>query len=164
MLAEAYRQMGYQAESGPWRDIYLSGAAELIAGKVKEQFLKINSKAFLQEVPPIEFMKALSVTLDAEKAEGEALKLNILFTERNQNFVLTIRNSVMHYQDAPFDSTADTSIKITQAMFVDVLVGEVGITDIITSDQLSIEGSTLKLLRFFSLLGESNDDFNIVLP
>ena len=70
----------------------------------------------------------------------------------------------MHYKDAPFDSTADTSIKITQAMFVDVLVGEVGITDIITSDQLSIEGSTLKLLRFFSLLGESNDDFNIVLP
>ena len=70
----------------------------------------------------------------------------------------------MHYQDAPFDSTADTSIKITQAMFVDVLVGEVGITDIITSDQLSIEGSTLKLLRFFSLLGESNDSFNIVLP
>jgi alkyl sulfatase BDS1-like metallo-beta-lactamase superfamily hydrolase len=40
----------------------------------------------------------------------------------------------------------------------------VGITDIITSDQLSIEGSTLKLLTFFSLLGESNDDFNIVLP
>jgi hypothetical protein len=43
-------------------------------------------------------------------------------------------------------------------------VGEVGITDIITSDQLSIEGSTLKLLAFFSLLGESNDDFTIVLP
>ena len=70
----------------------------------------------------------------------------------------------MYYQDTPFDSTADASIRITQAMFVDLLVGEVGITDIITSDQLSIEGSTLKLLTFFSLLGESNDDFNIVLP
>jgi alkyl sulfatase BDS1-like metallo-beta-lactamase superfamily hydrolase len=164
MLAEAYRQMGYQAESGPWRDIYLSGAAELIAGKVKEQFLKVNSKAFLQEVPLLEFMKALSVNLDAEKAAGKAITLNVLFTEREQNFVLTIRNSVMYYQDAPFDSTADASIRITQAMFVDLLVGEVGITDIITSDQLSIEGSTLKLLTFFSLLGESNDDFNIVLP
>ena len=164
MLAEAYRQMGYQAESGPWRDIYLSGAAELIAGKVKEQFLKVNSKAFLQEVPLLEFMKALSVNLDAEKAAGKAITLNVLFTEREQNFVLTIRNSVMYYQDGPFDSTADASIRITQAMFVDLLVGEVGITDIITSDQLSIEGSTLKLLTFFSLLGESNDDFNIVLP
>ena len=36
MLAEAYRQMAYQAESGPWRDIYLSGAVELISGKVKK--------------------------------------------------------------------------------------------------------------------------------
>jgi len=142
----------------------LSGAAELIAGKVKEQFLKVNSKAFLQEVPLSEFMKALSVNLDAEKAVGKAITLNVLFTEREQNFVLTIRNSVMYYQDTPFDSTADASIRITQAMFVDLLVGEVGITDIITSDQLSIEGSTLKLLTFFSLLGESNDDFNIVLP
>ena len=163
MLAEAYRQMGYQAESGPWRDIYLSGAAELITGKVKEQFLKVNSKAFLQEVPLLEFMKALSVNLDAEKAAGKAITLNVLFTEREQNFVLTIRNSVMYYQDTPFDSNADASIRITQAMFVDLLVGEVGITDIITSDQLSIEGSTLKLLTFFSLLGESNDDFNICL-
>ena len=164
MLAEAYRQMGYQAESGPWRDIYLSGAAELITGTVKEQFLKVNSKAFLQEVPLEEFMTALSVNLDAVKAEGKVLRLNILFTERDQNFVLTLRNSVMYHREAAFDETADASIKITQAMFVDILVGEVGISDIITSDQLAIEGSTLKLLTFFSLMGESNDDFQIVLP
>jgi alkyl sulfatase BDS1-like metallo-beta-lactamase superfamily hydrolase len=164
MLAEAYRQMGYQSESGPWRDIYLSGAAELISGTVKEQFLKVNSKAFLQEVPLEEFMKALSVNLDAVKAEGKVLRLNILFTERDQNFVLTLRNSVMYYREAAFDKEADASVKITQAMFVDILVGEVGISDMITSDQLSIDGSTLKLLTFFSLMGESNDNFNIVLP
>lgn len=164
MLAEAYRQMGYQAESGPWRDIYLSGAAELITGTVKEQFLKVNSKAFLQEVPLEEFMTALSVNLDAVKAEGKVLRLNILFTERDQNFVLTLRNSVMYHREAAFDETADASIKITQAMFVDILVDEVGISDMITSDQLAIEGSTLKLLTFFSLMGESNDDFQIVLP
>jgi len=109
-------------------------------------------------------MKALSVTLDAEKAEGEALKLNILFTERDQNFVLTIRNSVMYYRETTFDKTADASIKITQKMFVGILVGQVDITEIITSEQLDIEGSALKLVKFFSLLGESNDDFNIVLP
>ena len=30
--AEAFRQMGYQAESGPWRNNYLSGAQELLLG------------------------------------------------------------------------------------------------------------------------------------
>ena len=164
MLAEAYRQMGYQAESAPWRDIYLSGAAELISGRVQKRYSKTSSKAFLQEVPLLEFMKALSVTLDAEKAEGEELALNILFTERNQNFVLTIRNSVMYYREAAYDETADASIKISQKLFVGILVGEVDIMEIITSDQLSIEGSLLKLVKFFSLLGESSDEFNIVLP
>jgi alkyl sulfatase BDS1-like metallo-beta-lactamase superfamily hydrolase len=164
MLAEAYRQMGYQAESAPWRDIYLSGAAELISGRVQKRYSKTSSKAFLQEVPLLQFMKALSVTLDAEKAEGEELALNILFTERNQNFVLTIRNSVMYYREAAYDETADASIKISQKLFVGILVGEVDIMEIITSDQLSIEGSVLKLVKFFSLLGESSEEFNIVLP
>jgi len=104
------------------------------------------------------------VKLDAEKAEGESLKLNVLFTERDQNFVLTVRNSVMYYREADFDEAADTSIKITQNMFVGILIGQVNISDIIGSDELSIEGSKLKLVKFFSLLGESNDDFNIVLP
>jgi alkyl sulfatase BDS1-like metallo-beta-lactamase superfamily hydrolase len=156
--------MGYQAESAPWRDIYLSGAAELISGRVQKRYSKTSSKAFLQEVPLLQFMKALSVTLDAEKAEGEELALNILFTERNQNFVLTIRNSVMYYREAAYDETADASIKISQKLFVGILVGEVDIMEIITSDQLSIEGSVLKLVKFFSLLGESSEEFNIVLP
>ncbi len=29
LLASTYDQLGYQAESGPWRDVYLSGAYEL---------------------------------------------------------------------------------------------------------------------------------------
>ncbi|HIG66881.1 MAG TPA: MBL fold metallo-hydrolase [Porticoccaceae bacterium] len=164
MLAEAYRQMAYQAESGPWRDIYLSGATELISGKVKKGYSKTGSQAFLQEVPLLQFMKALSVQLDAGKAEGESLKLNVLFTERKQNFVLTIRNSVMYYREAPIDDTADVTINTTQKMFVGILVGQVGIKDMIASDHLSVNGSMLKLLKFFSLLGESNEDFQIVFP
>lgn len=32
LLADAYEQLGYQAESGPWRNFYLSGAKELRFG------------------------------------------------------------------------------------------------------------------------------------
>lgn len=32
LLANVYDQLGYQAESGPWRDFYLSGAYELRHG------------------------------------------------------------------------------------------------------------------------------------
>ncbi|MDG1812568.1 MAG: alkyl sulfatase dimerization domain-containing protein [Porticoccaceae bacterium] len=164
MLAEAYRQMGYQAESGPWRDIYLSGAKELSEGTADENLSVYLAQDFMLQVPMIEFMKALSVTLDADKAEGERLKINILFTELEQNFVLSIRNSVMHYRELPTDPSADASIAISGNLFFQIMMKQVGITDLLTSEELEVEGSVLKLIKFFSLLGESNDNFNIVTP
>ena len=164
MLAYAYRQLGYQAESGPWRDIYLSWALEL-QSEIREQFYDPGlARAFVQQVPLMQFMKALSVRLDAEKAEAELLVINVLFTDQQQNFVLTVRNSVLHYQQLPAANNADASIALTKNLFVDLLLGQVGIQQLLTTDELQVDGSVLKLLKFFSLLGESNDNFNIVTP
>ena len=164
MLAEAYRQMAYQAESGPWRDIYLSAALELIRGSVEVNNVAMSSKAFLEQVPLKEFMKALTVKLDAEKAEGVQLKVNLLFSDNNTNFVLTVRNSVMYFKQLPADSSADVTLSLTQKLFVEILLGETGIKSLISDDELSVDGSVLKLIKFFSLLGAAQDDFNIVLP
>ncbi|MDG1819129.1 MAG: alkyl sulfatase dimerization domain-containing protein [Porticoccaceae bacterium] len=164
MLAEAYRQMAYQAESGPWRDIYLSAALELIRGSVEVNNVAMSSKAFLEQVPLKEFMKALTVKLDAEKAEGVQLKVNLLFSDSNTNFVLTVRNSVMYFKQLPADSSADVTLSLTQKLFVEILLGETGIKSLISDDELSVDGSVLKLIKFFSLLGAAQDDFNIVLP
>ena len=164
LLAAAHRQLGYQAESGPWRDIYLSAALELESGTSEQYYDPVLNKAFVQQVPLMEFMKALSVRLDAEKAEGQRLVINVLFTDQQQNFVLTVRNSVMHYHQLPAAPDADASIAVTKDLFVDLLLGQVGIQQLVTTDELQIDGSVLKLLKFFSLLGDSNDNFNIVTP
>ena len=164
LLAAAHRQLGYQAESGPWRDIYLSAAHELESGTSEQYYDLALNKAFLQQVPAIQFMKALSVRLDADKAEGERLVINVLFTDQQQNFVLTVRNSVMYYQQLPAAPNADASIAVSKDLFVDLLVGQVGIQQLLTTDELEVDGSVLKLLKFFSLLGKNNDNFNIVTP
>ena len=164
MLAEAYRQMAYQAESGPWRDIYLTGAKELSEGIINQASAVFSAKEFFLQVPLIEFMKALSVTLDAEKAEGQRLKINVSFRELDQNFVLSIRNSVMYYRELPADESADASITIGRELFFQIMMKQVGIFDLVGSEDLQVEGSILKLVKFFSLLGESNDNFNIVTP
>jgi alkyl sulfatase BDS1-like metallo-beta-lactamase superfamily hydrolase len=163
-LAQAHRQLGYQAESGPWRDIYLSAAQELESGTAEQYYDPVLNKAFVQQVPLAEFMKALSVRLHAEKAEGERLAINVLFTDQQQNFVLTVRNSVMYYQQLPAAPNADASIAVSKDLFVDLLLGQVGIQELLTTDELQVDGSVLKLLKFFSLLDGSNNNFNIVTP
>ena len=106
----------------------------------------------------IEFMKALSVTLDADKAEGERLKINILFTELEQNFVLSIRNSVMHYRELPTDPSADASIAISGNLFFQIMMKQVGITDLLTSEELSFDSpsSEKNLINLSTLPSTSN--------
>jgi alkyl sulfatase BDS1-like metallo-beta-lactamase superfamily hydrolase len=164
LLADAYRQMAFQAESGPWRDIYLSAAQELRAGKGEQRYDPVFAKAFVEQVPLLQFMKALSVRLNAEKAEGENMVINVLFTDQQQNFVLTVRNSVMHYKELPPAADADASISISKKLFVEILLGQTGVQQLLSTEELKVDGSLLKLLKFFSLLGESNDNFNIVTP
>ena len=59
---------------------------------------------------------------------------------------------------------ADASIDITHALFVQMLTGGAGASDILFSDDISIEGSKLGLVNFFALLDTPEASFNIVTP
>ena len=115
MLAEAYRQMAYQAEAGPWRDIYLSGAHDLQGGAKIVRYDAAASKAFLQQVP----LGTIYESPVGDGWMGKRLRVRrcrlILPSpmsrgEVNNNFVMTIRNSVMHYRRVPKDETADATL------------------------------------------------------
>ena len=139
------------------------GVDELENGPPKMRSVA-SSAAFLNEVPLLEFMKALSVKLDADKAEGEPLVINIRFSDLDQNVVLQVRNSVLYYREAATDPKADASLTLTKSMFLGLVGGQVSVLDMIKSDALKVDGSVLRLITFFSLLGASNDSFNIVTP
>lgn len=164
LLAKSYQQMAYQAESGPWRDVYLTAAYELLNGGPDAGVNMKDAVEFLREVPVAEFIKALTVQLDAEKAEGQQLTVNLVFTDIEESFVLNVSNSVLHYQQAEPVESADATLRLSHDLFIDMLVGDAGVKEMLTSDQLSVEGSTLKLLKFFSMLGKAPGDFNIVEP
>ena len=164
LLAESYRQLGYQAESGPWRDIYLSAAKELQQGnQYRAQDLRLARK-FLRKVPLKEFMKTIAVRLDSNKAAGKEYKLNVHFPEENTNFVLWLRNSVLHYRKNHRDETADASISVGHDFFIDLMLGEVGLTNLLLSDKLTIEGNRIIIIELLAMLDSGDDSFNIVTP
>tara|TARA_R110000850_G_scaffold207038_3_gene333281 strand:+ start:545 stop:796 length:252 start_codon:yes stop_codon:yes gene_type:complete len=81
-----------------------------------------------------------------------------------ESYLLKIKNSVLHHQKATKNTKADASLNITHALFVDLMVGEAGLSETIFSDDLSIEGSKLDLVRFFSIFDKPKGTFNIVTP
>jgi alkyl sulfatase BDS1-like metallo-beta-lactamase superfamily hydrolase len=164
LLARAYDQLGYQAESGVWRSAYLTAAQELRHGTPKQDMDLAKAYELLKRTPPSLFFDSMAVRLDGPAASGKTMMLNVVFTDIGQSFVLTLKNSVLHHRAAPPDPGADVTLEITHDLFVRMLTGLAGLKETLFSDQLTVRGSRLDLLNFLRLLDRPRGDFNIVTP
>jgi alkyl sulfatase BDS1-like metallo-beta-lactamase superfamily hydrolase len=164
LLAKVYDQLGYQAESAPWRDFYLTGAMELRYGKATEGINPAVMKEVLMETPVTNFFDSMSVRLIDTKAEGKTTSIKVTFTDLKESYLLTVNNSVMHHKKVNSDANADATLKLTKPLFVKIIIGEAGLKETLFGDELSIEGSKLDLIGFFSMLDQPKGTFNIVTP
>jgi len=164
LLAATYDQLGYQAESGPWRDVYLTAARELRHG-TPDQGIEISLMAdILRETPIPRFFDSMAVRLNGPDAEDVALSVNIIFTDLDESYLLDIENAVLHHRPSEPGMEADATLRLTHDLFVQMLIGQAGLKDTLFSDELEVDGSILDLLRFFSLFDNPTGVFNIVTP
>ena len=164
LLAATYDQLGYQAESGPWRDVYLSAALELREGPPEVGLNVAMMEDVLRQTPVRRFFDSMAVRLDGPAADGVALSVKFVFTDLGESHLLRIANSVLHHRPSGPEAVSDATLSITHDMFISMLTGQAGLTDLLLSDQVELEGSKLDLLKFFSLLDRPEGRFNIVTP
>lgn len=175
LLAKTYDQLGYQAESAPWRDVYLSAAYELRHGGPEKGIDIALMRDVLLETPVERFFDTLSVRLNGPKAEGKQYAIKINFTDKSFSYVLYLENSVLYYLTAQAwddkkanndtgESEINATLNVQHELFIDMLIGRAGLKKTLFSDDLSIDGSKLNLLSFLSLFDRPMGDFNIVTP
>ena len=166
LLAKTYDQLGYQAESGPWRDVYLTGAYELRNGPPTKVISLGEIARLLEETPLPLFFASMAASLNGPRADGKQLLINFNFTDLKENHVLQVENAVLHHRIAAPVAGADATVNLTKPLFLKLVTGGAGLKDTLFSDELSIEGSRLSLLEFFQLLDkpQGNFNFNIIEP
>jgi len=164
LLADAYDQLGYQAESAPWRDVYLSGAHELRHGITAPPANAATVAEVLRHLPPDGFFAAMASRLNGPKAEGKSLRLNFSFTDLGQTWVLSLENAVLHARQRDPDPAAAATVTLTRDFLVKLATQQAGLREMLFSDDLAVEGSRLELLSFFSLLDSPDGRFPIVTP
>ncbi len=126
-LARAYDQLGYQAESGPWRDVYLTGAWELRHGAPEEGFDQSRMFDLARQAPVERFLDAMGARLNADDAEGREMKINMVFTDAGKSFVLELKSSVLHYREGDPDPEADATLKVTLDLYLRMSMGMAGL-------------------------------------
>jgi alkyl sulfatase BDS1-like metallo-beta-lactamase superfamily hydrolase len=163
LLAKTYEQLAYQAESGPWRNFYLTGAQELMQGRSERGIELALMKGILVNTPVKKFFESMSVRLNSDSADGEHYRVALVFTDLDERYLLEVKNSVLHHR--VFDgSEVDATLFLTHELFVHILINQAGVRETLLSDDLSIDGSLLDLIGFFSLFDKPQGKFNIVTP
>jgi alkyl sulfatase BDS1-like metallo-beta-lactamase superfamily hydrolase len=94
--ADALEQLGYQAESGPWRDFYLTGAQELRHGHPQ---LGISSRAAPDTVAAMTtemLLDYLGVRIDGLAAATRTWAIDLTATDRDERWRVGIERGALH--------------------------------------------------------------------
>jgi alkyl sulfatase BDS1-like metallo-beta-lactamase superfamily hydrolase len=164
LLAAVYDQLGYQAESGPWRDVYLTAAFELRHGVQGGGIDPAAALGLLRALPLERFFDAMATRLNGPRADGEDVAINLVFTDAGETFALRVRNGVLHHRRGEPDPGAAATLRLTRDFLLRLSVGEAGLRETLLSDELEVEGSRVALVSFFSLLDRPGEPFPIVTP
>ncbi|MBF0496548.1 MAG: MBL fold metallo-hydrolase, partial [Deltaproteobacteria bacterium] len=163
LLASAYDQLGYQSESGPWRNFYLSGAKELREG-VSKNTPHASGGDLLTNLSLDAIFQYLAVHLNGPKADGKSVTINFNFTDTSQKYVLWLENSVLHYQSDKQSGTADLTLIMTRVTFNKLLLGQATFADLVKSGDIIAIGRIAALPDLLVLMDQFDPYFNIVTP
>jgi alkyl sulfatase BDS1-like metallo-beta-lactamase superfamily hydrolase len=163
LLADAYEQMGYQAESGPWRSVYLQGAYELRNGVPSGGGTVTASADTIRAMDPELVFDYFGVRLNSEKAAGKKMLLNVDFTDLKQTYALTVDNSVLTYNKKAA-AKADATMTLTKATLSRIQLGEITLDQAVASGDVKIDGRKEAFGEFLGMLDNFNFWFNIVTP
>ncbi len=164
LQADALEQLGYQAESGPWRNFYLSGAKELREGVKKLGAPDTASPDTIRAMNLDLLFDWVAMRLNGPKADGKTITLNFNFTDTNEQYVLGLENSAIHYSKNKQVDNADATVTLKRATLNDVLLGQGTLNDKIKSGDIKVDGDQAKLDELVSMLDTFDFWFNIVTP
>ncbi|WP_304186358.1 alkyl sulfatase dimerization domain-containing protein, partial [Phenylobacterium aquaticum] len=159
LQADALEQMGYQAESAPWRDFYLTGAQELRHVRPAPTAPRQGAAGQLRTLPADQLLDSLSVRLNGETIGRAEPAMTLTFTDVAESFRLKVRNGVLHHRAVR--STAD-AIPLTRGTLVDLVTGERTL-EAARADGL-VSGDTAALEALLGVLDRFDFWFEIVLP
>ncbi|KTD57601.1 alkyl/aryl-sulfatase [Legionella shakespearei] len=162
--ADALEQLGYQAESGPWRNFYLSGARELRHGIQKVAAPDAASPDTIRAMSTDLFFDYLGIKLNGEQAANTTLTLNFVFPDINEQYVVELNNGGLHHVKGHQSDKADATITINRETLNQIILKQKTIEGTEANAELKITGNQNALNQLLGFMDNFDFWFNIVTP
>ena len=164
LQADALEQLGYQTENATWRNAYLSGAQELRNGVKRSAPGGTTSPDLVRALTVPHFFDYLAVRLNADKAAGKTMTLNWNFTDLQERYAMTLRNSALTYLADSQSAQATATITLDKATLDRISLKQLTLPDAIRDGSIHIDGNPQAVAALFGMLDSFDGSFNIVTP
>ena len=161
LCADALEQLGYQAESGAWRNAYLVAASELRNGTdMYPPSAVTGSGSTAQQMDMQTTLDYMGIMLDSTKLADKSFTINLQVTN-DQNYLLKVHHGVLLYYPDEQDENADITITTKKAGVLAIAAcNEDGISKLVES----VEGDQELYKAFCESMTPLSLYFNIIEP
>lgn len=166
LQADALEQLGYQSESGPWRDFYLTGALELRSNGTALKGMAGNALgAGLVGSMTVELLlDLLGVRLNGPQCGDLSLRVRLEITDHDESWIFGVRHGVLHARRDGARDVVDVELRCPLASFAAFASGSKSVEQLEAVDDFHVSGDRARLTRFTENLDVFEFGFEIILP
>lgn len=160
LCADALEQLGYQAESGPWRNVYLTGALELRegnrAGRAKTPVGGVDNRLAMTPDMMLDFIR---ISTDALAAQEDDLAMNLVVADADAKFFLKRRAGVLLVYKGETRADAEATLTCQKLQLLGMMLGR---EDALKN--LAVTGDASAVARLLRYMTPLERHFNIIEP
>lgn len=158
LCADALEQLGYQAESGAWRNAYLMGAAELRKGNLSSLARTANGLgSAMKEMTVDMLLDYIAILTDANAAQNDDVTLNLIVTDVNEKFYVTRKNGILLSYSGENRPDAQATVTCKRLQLLALMQGQ-------QAGQVQISGDATALKRLLAYASKFEKTFNVIEP
>src|SRR5690606_31289641 len=154
--ADAYEQMGYQAEGPQWRGIFLTAARELRDGILTARFATASPDTIAGMPIDILFDYA-AVHVIGEKAADVDVRFDVEFTDRDETWTVWVRHGVLNARAGASDD-APLTVRAPKALVAAVLLQPAAAGKLAAAGQVTLDGDPAVLDAYGSVVDTFDPD------
>ena len=134
LLADAYEQLGYQAESSSTRNTFLQGAFELRNGLPEGSAPQSTGPDVVRAMSTEQWLDFLGISMDPKRADGLSFKINLLTPDNGEQYAIELRHATLTNMKGFLAPDPDLTITVNRSELNRVMMG------VASFDQLAEEG------------------------
>ncbi|MFN9030688.1 MAG: alkyl/aryl-sulfatase [Betaproteobacteria bacterium] len=161
LLADAFEQLGYRAESTSVRNSFLQGASELRNGLPGGVSPNPAGPDVVRAMTTEQWLDFIAISMDPKRADGIRSVVNLVTPDNGEQFVIELSNATMTTIRGFQAKNPDLTITVNRADLNLVMMGRASFDDLIAQGKAKFVGNRTGFDQLRSILVLFTPDFEI---